>query len=33
MVELMAVKDYAQQIAEAIATVVKVDIEMVDHNI
>ncbi|KJR46211.1 Transcriptional regulator BkdR of isoleucine and valine catabolism operon [Desulfosporosinus sp. I2] len=33
MVELMAVKDYAQQIAEAIATVVKIDIEIADHNL
>lgn len=33
MVELMAVKDYAQQIAEAIATVVKIDIEISDHNL
>ena len=33
MVELMAVKDYAQQIAEAIATVVKIDVEVADHNL
>ncbi len=33
MVELMAVKDYSQQIAEAIATVVKIDIEIADHNL
>jgi len=33
MVELMAVQDYAQQIAEAIATVVKIDIEIADHNL
>ncbi|MBC2727002.1 sigma 54-interacting transcriptional regulator [Desulfosporosinus sp.] len=33
MVELMAVKDYAQQIAEAIATVVKIDIEIADHKL
>jgi len=33
MVELMTVKDYAQQIAEAIATVVKIDIEIADHNL
>lgn len=33
MVELMAVRDYAQQIAEAIATVVKIDIEIADHNL
>lgn len=33
MVELMAVKDYAQQIAEAIATVVKIDVEIADHNL
>ena len=33
MVELMLVKDYAQQIAEAIATVVKIDIEIADHNL
>jgi len=33
MVELMAVKDYVQQIAEAIATVVKIDIEIADHNL
>lgn len=33
MVELMVVKDYAQQIAEAIATVVKIDIEIADHNL
>jgi len=32
MVELLDVKDYAQQIAEAIATVVKIDIEIADHN-
>ena len=33
MVELMSVRDYAQQIAEAIATVVKIDIEIADHNL
>lgn len=33
MVELMTVQDYAQQIAEAIATVVKIDIEIADHNL
>ncbi len=33
MVELMAVKDYAQQIAEAIATVVKIDVEIADRNL
>ncbi|MHB8075821.1 sigma 54-interacting transcriptional regulator [Desulfosporosinus fructosivorans] len=33
MVELLDVKDYAQQIAEAIATVVKIDIEIADHNL
>lgn len=33
MVELLEVKDYAQQIAEAIATVVKIDIEIADHNL
>jgi len=33
MVELMAVKDYAQQIAEAIATVVKIDVEIADHKL
>jgi len=33
MVELMTVKDYSQQIAEAIATVVKIDIEIADHNL
>ena len=33
MVDLMAVQDYAQQIAEAIATVVKIDIEIADHNL
>ncbi|HWQ40570.1 MAG TPA: sigma 54-interacting transcriptional regulator [Desulfosporosinus sp.] len=33
MVELIAVKDYAQQIAEAIATVVKIDIEIADHKL
>lgn len=33
MVELMLVKDYAQQIAEAIATVVKIDIEIADHKL
>lgn len=33
MVELLDVKVYAQQIAEAIATVVKIDIEIADHNL
>ncbi|AET67018.1 transcriptional regulator containing PAS, AAA-type ATPase, and DNA-binding domains [Desulfosporosinus orientis DSM 765] len=33
MGELMTVKDYAQQIAEAIATVVKIDVEIADHNL
>jgi len=33
MVELLDVKDYAQQIAEAIATVAKIDIEIADHNL
>lgn len=33
MVELMAVQDYAQQIAEAISTVVKIDIEIADCNL
>jgi len=33
MVELLNVKDYAQQIAEAIATVVKIDIEIADQNL
>ena len=33
MVELLDVKDYAQQIAEAIATVVKIDIEIADCNL
>ena len=33
MAELLDVKDYAQQIAEAIATVVKIDIEIADHNL
>ncbi|HEY8911272.1 MAG TPA: sigma 54-interacting transcriptional regulator [Desulfosporosinus sp.] len=33
MVELMDVQDYAQQIAEAIATVVKIDIEIADLNL
>lgn len=33
MVELIEVKDYAQQIAEAIATVVKIDIEIADKNL
>ncbi len=33
MVELSDVKDYAQQIAEAIATVVHIDIEIADHNL
>ncbi|MDQ7096961.1 sigma 54-interacting transcriptional regulator [Desulfosporosinus sp. PR] len=33
MVELMDVKDYAQQIAEAIATVVKIDIEIADQQL
>ena len=33
MVELMAVQDYAQQIAEAISTVVKIDIEIADYNL
>ena len=33
MLELLDVKDYAQQIAEAIATVVKIDIEIADHNL
>ena len=32
MVNLLDVKDYAQQIAEAIATVVKIDIEIADQN-
>ncbi len=31
--ELIDVKDYAQQIAEAIATVVKIDIEIADHHL
>ncbi|WP_088189410.1 sigma 54-interacting transcriptional regulator [Desulfosporosinus sp. FKA] len=33
MVELIDVKDYAQQIAEAIATVVKIDIEIADKKL
>lgn len=33
MSELLDVKDYAQQIAEAIATVVKIDIEIADQNL
>lgn len=33
MVELLTVQDYAQQIAEAISTVVKIDIEIADHNL
>ena len=33
MVELTIVKDYAQQIAEAIATVLKIDIEIADQNL
>ena len=33
MIELMAVQDYAQQIAEAISTVVKIDIEIADRQL
>ncbi len=33
MVELSEVKEYAQQIAEAIATVVNIDIEIADHKL
>ena len=33
MSELMAVQDYAQQIAEAIATVLKIDVEIADQNL
>ena len=33
MIELMAVQDYAQQIAEAISTVVKIDIEIADRHL
>ncbi|MHB1654296.1 MAG: sigma-54 interaction domain-containing protein [Desulfitobacteriaceae bacterium] len=33
MIELMAVKDYAQQIAEAISAVAKIDIEIADQNL
>ena len=33
MVELMVVQDYAQQVAEAIATVLKIDIEIADQSL
>lgn len=33
MNELMTVRDYAQQIAEAIATVLKIDVEIADRNL
>jgi len=33
MIELMDVQDYAQQIAEAIATVLKIDVEIADKNL
>ncbi len=33
MVELMAVQDYAQQVAEAISTVINIDVEIADRNL